>query len=69
MITWINDNNGFVMAILTFVYVIATIFICIYNGKSANATRKQTEESQHQFEESNRAHVIPRFITLCLMFN
>lgn len=74
MITWINDNNGFVMAILTFVYVIATIFICIYNGKSAMATRKQTEESQRQFVESNRAHVIPRFITLegqlyCLAFH
>ena len=53
LITWMNNNNGFVMAVLTFVYVIATIFICIFNGKSASATRRQTEEAQRQFEESN----------------
>lgn len=35
LIAWMNSNNGFVMAVLTFVYVIATIFICIFNGKSA----------------------------------
>lgn len=74
LILWMNDNNGFVMAVLTFVYVIATIFICIFNGRSASATRKQTEEAQRQFEESNRAKVIPRFITLegqlyCLAFH
>lgn len=74
LISWMNSNNGFVMAILTFVYVIATIFICVFNGKSASATRKQTEEAQRQFEENNRAHVIPRFVTLegqlyCLAFH
>lgn len=25
LITWMNNNNGFVMAVLTFVYVIANI--------------------------------------------
>ena len=40
MIAWMNSNNGFVMAVLTFVYVIATIFICVFNGKSASATRR-----------------------------
>lgn len=74
MIEWMNNNNGFVMAVLTFVYVIATIFICVFNGKSASATKKQTEEAQRQFEESNRARVIPRFVTLegqlyCLAFH
>lgn len=74
LIAWMNSNNGFVMAVLTFVYVIATIFICIFNGKSASATRRQTEEAQRQFEENNRAHVIPRFVTLegqlyCLAFH
>lgn len=74
IINWMNDNNGFVMAVLTFVYVIATIFICIFNGRSASATKRQTEEAQRQFEESNRAHVIPRFVTLegqlyCLAFH
>lgn len=37
MITWLNENDGFVMAILTFVYVVATIFIFISNKKSATA--------------------------------
>jgi hypothetical protein len=74
MIAWMNSNNGFVMVVLTFVYVIATIFICVFNGKSASATRRQTEEAQRQFEENNRAHVIPRFVTLegqlyCLAFH
>lgn len=74
MIAWLNSNDGFAMAVLTFVYVIATIFICVFNGKSASVTRKQIEESQRQFEESNRAHIIPRFITLegqlyCLAFH
>lgn len=73
VITWMNENNGFLMAVLTLVYVVATIFICVFNGKSAYASRKQTEEAQRQFEESNRANVIPRFITLegqlyCLAF-
>ena len=74
IIDWLNANNGALMAVLTFVYVIATILICVFNYKSASATRKQTEESQRQFEESNRAHVIPRFIMLegqlyCLAFH
>lgn len=73
VIEWLNANNGFIMAVLTMVYVIATILICIFNYKSAIAARKQTEESIRQFEESNRAYVIPRFETLegqlyCLVF-
>ena len=38
--------------IITAVYVVATIFICIYNGKSAKAAREQLAESQRQFEEN-----------------
>lgn len=73
IITWLNDNNGFVMALLTFVYVIATIFICVFNCKSAKATKEQTKESYKQFIENNRAHVIPKIIALegemlCLSF-
>lgn len=74
VIEWLNTNDGAVMAILTLVYVIATILICVFNYKSASTARKQTEEAQRQFEESNRAHVIPRFVTLegqlyCLAFH
>ncbi len=38
-----NDNNGFIMALLTFVYVIATILICIFNYKSAKEAKNQVE--------------------------
>lgn len=39
---------------ITAIYVIATIFICKANIKSANATRDQIAESQRQFNEENR---------------
>ena len=31
IINWANVNNGFIMAVLTLVYVIATIIICLFN--------------------------------------
>ena len=55
MLEWINNNQGFVMVVLTAVYVIATIAICLFNYKSAQATREQVAESARQFEETNRA--------------
>lgn len=55
MIEWCNQNQGFAMVFLTFVYVIATIAICIFNCKSAKATKEQTQESKRQFNEANRA--------------
>lgn len=73
IINWFNDNSGFVMAVLTFVYVIATALICYFNYKSAKATNNQTKESYKQFIESNRAHIVPKIIELegemvCLSF-
>lgn len=49
------------MVIITTVYVIATIFICIANFRSAKATRDQIAESQRQFDESRRLQVMPSF--------
>ncbi len=46
VIAWINENNGFLMVIITFAYVIATVFICIFNAKSAKASRDQIAASQ-----------------------
>ena len=57
MIECINNNQGFMMVVLTAVYVIATIAICLFNYKSAQATREQVAESARQFEETNRAFV------------
>lgn len=57
-----------IMVILTFCYVIATIFICIYNVKSVkaakeqtDATNKQTRELIRQFNDSQRPFVIVHF--------
>lgn len=73
IIQWSNANSGFIMALLTLVYVIATILICIFNYKSAKATKEQTKESYSQFIENNRAHIVPKIIELegemlCLSF-
>ena len=40
-----NNNDGFVMGLLTFVYVAATILICRFNFKSAKAASDQIEAS------------------------
>ena len=48
MIAWMNNNEGFLMVIITFVYVVATIFICVFNGRSAKASRDQILASQKQ---------------------
>ncbi len=74
IIEWINNNNGFSMFILTLVYVIATILICVFNYRSAKATKNQIKESERQFIEQNRARIIPKIITLeasmiCLSFH
>ena len=73
IINWLNQNNGFIMSLLTFVYVVATILICVFNYKSAKATKDQTKESYNQFIENNRAHIVPKIIVLegemlCLAF-
>ena len=46
--------TDWLMVIITFVYVAATILICIFNGRSAKATQEQVAESQRQFDESKR---------------
>lgn len=42
------------MVIITGIYVIATIFICLANIKAANASKEQLREMQKQFAETNR---------------
>ena len=46
--------TDWLMVGITLVYVVATIFICIFNGRSAKATREQVAESQRQFDETKR---------------
>lgn len=54
--------TDWLMVIITVVYVIATIFICVANIKSARATKAQLAESQKQFKESNRPYVTCEYI-------
>ena len=65
--------TDWIMIIITAVYVIATIFICVANFKSAKATRDQITEQKRQFDETNRAYVTVHFevspsklYTLCI---
>ncbi len=53
--------TDWLMVIITAIYVAATIFICIYNGKSAKAAKEQTEEMIKQFNSVNRPIVTVRF--------
>ena len=45
--------TDWLMVIITLVYVVATVFICIANIKSAKAAREQTEEMKKQFSLIN----------------
>lgn len=50
MADWLN-------VIITFIYTVATIFICFFNYKSTKATKEQTIEIKRQFDEENRAYI------------
>lgn len=49
---WLNDNSGALMVLITLVYVFATICISRSNRSSAEASRKQIEESQKQQKQN-----------------
>jgi len=52
-ITWLNSNQGFVMSILTCVYVVATIVIVVYTGKSIKELEKTREEESRPYIFAN----------------
>ncbi|MCL2839874.1 MAG: hypothetical protein FWE05_03790 [Defluviitaleaceae bacterium] len=60
MIDWFNYNQGFVMAILTAVYVGATILICIFNNKSSKASLEQLKEMQRSQEQNVRIQLFEK---------
>lgn len=49
------------MVLITAVYVIATIVICVYNAKSATAAKEQTAEMKVQFAEIHRPKINIKF--------
>lgn len=59
LIEFLDAHDGSLMVIITIVYVLATIFICYFNGKSARATQEQIEESRRQYEETKRLQMMP----------
>jgi len=50
--SWANSNSGFIVALSTFAYVVATFVLAIQNGKAIR-------ETQRQFNELNRGKVFP----------
>ena len=54
-------TSDWAMVIITAVYVVATIFICCANIKSAKASQAQVTEMQRQFAESNRPEIEVEF--------
>ena len=61
IVTFLNNNEGALMVIITLIYVIATIRICRANIKAADAARAQLVESKRQFEETRRLEIMPYF--------
>lgn len=53
--------TDWIMVIITAIYVIATIVICYFNGKSAKAAKTQTDEMIRQYKMSNRPNVTIHF--------
>lgn len=49
--------TDWLMVIITFVYVVATCFICWANIKSANSSKVQLEEMKKQYVDENRPYV------------
>lgn len=54
-------NADWAMVIITSVYVVATIFICWANIKSAHASQAQLLEMQRQYAEANRPMIEVEF--------
>ena len=53
--------TDWIMIIITTIYVIATIVICISNKRSADAAKEQTREMINQYNENNRPYIIVKF--------
>ena len=50
------------MVALTAVYVIATIFICFFNYRSAKASREQASEMKRQYDDEDRPYITVELI-------
>lgn len=48
-----------IMVLITLIYVVATIFICIFNYRSVEVTREQIKLSKMQYEDDIRLRIMP----------
>ena len=53
--------TDWLMIIITLVYVIATIFICMANIKSAKASKEELDEIKRQYNDENRPRIEVEF--------
>ncbi|MBZ9688269.1 hypothetical protein G9F72_018210 [Clostridium estertheticum] len=58
----VQDYNGAIMVMITAIYVLTTIIICIYNYRSANAAHKQVSMSNGIGLYEKRLSVIAKLL-------
>lgn len=51
--------TDWIMVVITAIYVVATIVICVFNYKTAKAANLQIQESKRQFDETRRLQIMP----------
>jgi len=57
-ITWLNDNDGAVLALLTFVYVVATVILVAITRAGTRVAQKSLEASERFERERSRPYVV-----------
>jgi hypothetical protein len=57
-VKWFNDNQGFVMALLTLVYVVTTVAIALLTLRATNLSRKHLETAINLEKNRLRPYVI-----------
>ena len=55
-------TSEWAMVVLTGIYVVATIFICLFNYGSTKASKAQAAEMRRQFDEDNRPYITVELI-------
>ena len=54
-----TNITEWIMVVITAIYVVATIVICVFNYKTAKAANLQIQESKRQFDETRRLQIMP----------
>lgn len=54
--------TDWLMVVITLIYVVATIFICLANFKSAKVSKEELAEMKRQYAEENRPRIEIEFI-------